>query len=93
MHRRPRMQLHLGSLIDDGSCDYCSCALDGDGGQNGFGLAVEEHAVGGIAGMTTYRLYVTTPGPTDFVSAVAGDEFNPHTCVRARASTRTNTAE
>ena len=67
----------LGSLIDDGSCDYCSCALDGDGGQNGFGLAVEEHAVGGIAGMTTYRLYVTTPGPTDFVSAVAGDEFNP----------------
>ncbi|MAO87529.1 MAG: hypothetical protein CL822_00940 [Crocinitomicaceae bacterium] len=67
----------LGSLIDDGSCDYCSCALDGDGGQNGFGLAVEEHAVGGIAGMTTYRLYVTTPGPTDFVSAVAGDELNP----------------
>ena len=67
----------LGSLIDDGSCDYCSCALDGDGGQNGFGLSVEEHAVGGIAGMTTYRLYVTTPGPTDFVSAVAGDELNP----------------
>ena len=67
----------VGSLIDDGSCDYCSCALDGDGGQNGFGLSVEEHAVGGIAGMTTYRLYVTTPGPTDFVSAVAGDELNP----------------
>ena len=67
----------LGSLIDDGSCDYCSCALDGDGGQNGFGLAVEEHAVDGIAGMTTYRLYVTTPSPTDFVSAVAGDELNP----------------
>jgi hypothetical protein len=67
----------LGSLIDDGSCDYCSCALDGDGGQNGFGLAVEEHAVNGIAGMTTYRLYVTTPGATDFVSAVAGDELNP----------------
>ncbi len=67
----------LGSLIDDGTCDYCSCALDGDGGQNGFGLAVEEHAVNGIAGTTTYRLYVTTPNSTDFVSAVAGDELNP----------------
>ena len=61
----------------DGSCEYCSCALDGDGGENGFGLAVEQHAVNGIDGLITYRLYVTTPGPTDFVSAVAGDNANP----------------
>ena len=62
---------------EDGSCDYCSCANNGAGGQNGFGLSVETHVEGGIAGNTTYRLYVTTPNETDFVSAITGDENNP----------------
>ena len=62
---------------DDGSCDYCSCASDAAGGQNGFNLSVETHAEGGVFGLTTYRVYVTTPNETDFVSAIAGDEINP----------------
>ena len=62
---------------DDGSCDYCSCASDAAGGQNGFNLSVETHEEGGVFGMTTYRVYVTTPNETDFVSAIAGDEANP----------------
>ena len=62
---------------EDGSCDYCSCANNGAGGQNGFGLSVETHVEGGIAGNTTYRVYVTTPNESDFVSAITGDENNP----------------
>ena len=62
---------------NDGSCDYCSCAADAAGGQNGFNLAVETYAEGGVFGLTTYRVYVTTPNETDFVSAIAGDELNP----------------
>ena len=62
---------------NDGSCDYCSCAADAAGGQNGFNLAVETYAEGGVFGTTTYRVYVTTPNETDFVSAIAGDEVNP----------------
>jgi hypothetical protein len=62
---------------DDGSCDYCSCASEAAGGQNGFNLSVETHEEGGIFGMTTYRVYVTTPNETDFLSAIAGDEDNP----------------
>ncbi len=62
---------------NDGSCDYCSCASDADGGQNGFNLSVETYAENGVQGTTTYRVYVTTPNATDFVSAIAGDEINP----------------
>ena len=62
---------------EDGSCDYCSCANNGAGGQNGFGLSVETHVEGGISGNTTYRVYVTTPNESDFVSAITGDENNP----------------
>ena len=62
---------------DDGSCDYCSCASEAAGGQNGFNLSVETYEEGGIFGMTTYRVYVTTPNETDFLSAIAGDEANP----------------
>ena len=62
---------------EDGSCDYCSCASDAAGGQGGFNLSVETHAEGGVFGLTTYRVYVTTPDSADFVSAIAGDEINP----------------
>jgi hypothetical protein len=62
---------------NDGSCDYCSCASEAAGGQNGFNLAVETHAEGGVFGLTTYRVYVTTNDSADFVSAIAGDEINP----------------
>jgi len=62
---------------DDGSCDFCSCANEAAGGMNGYNLMVEEYAVDGIPGLTTYRVYVTTPNADDFVSAIAGDEIIP----------------
>ena len=62
---------------NDGTCDYCSCS---DAGTDGYGLEVElvtEHTEGELAGMSTYRLYVTTPHNDDFLSAVFGDEEEP----------------
>ncbi len=66
----------MTATYEDGSCDYCSCGNTA-GGQNGFGLELELHAENGIPGLNTYRVYVTTPSPTDFVSAIAGDEVVP----------------
>ncbi|MBM72195.1 MAG: hypothetical protein CL847_05380 [Crocinitomicaceae bacterium] len=62
---------------NDGSCDYCSCA---DSGTDGYGLEVElieEHTSGDLAGMSTYRLHLTTPHDDDFLSAIYGDENDP----------------
>ncbi len=65
-----------GATYDDGSCDYCSC---GTGGQDGFGLELElvathDGSIDGLdADMSTYRVYVTTASPTDFVSSISGD--------------------
>lgn len=57
---------------DDGSCDYCSCA---EGIVGNYGLEIEvvaEHETGDLAGMTTYRFWVTTESPNDFVSSIYG---------------------
>lgn len=68
------------ATYDDGSCDWCSCGV---GGENGFALdleLVESHdgSIDGLsAGMNTYRLYVTTPTASDFVSSVSGDINHP----------------
>ena len=64
-----------GADQEDGSCNYC-CA---DLGSNfaGYGLEQEIVSFDGIAGMTTYRFYVTTPNATDVVSAVSGDAEVP----------------
>ncbi len=62
---------------DDGSCEFCSCS---DGGTEGYGLEVDlvmEHTAGLLAGHTTYRLYVTTPHPDDFLSAISGNDLSP----------------
>ncbi len=65
-----------GASYDDGNCDYCSC---GAGGEAGFGLELElvashDGSVNpALAGLNTYRVYVTTPGTDDFVSSVSGD--------------------
>lgn len=69
-----------GASYDDGSCDFCSC---GSGGEAGFGLELElvetqDGSVAGLsAGLSTYRVYVTTPTVNDFVSSVSGDENHP----------------
>ena len=63
------------ALTDDGSCEFCSCVTDYPG--EGYALEVEEFAVNGVPGTTTYRFYVHTDAPDDFVSAVYGDENQP----------------
>jgi hypothetical protein len=69
-----------GASYDDGNCDYCSC---GAGGEAGFGLELELVAshdgstIPTLAGLNTYRVYVTTPSTEDFVSSVSGSEQVP----------------
>ena len=61
---------------DDGSCDFCSCANDEI---IAYGLEIDTvavHSEGDLAGMTTYRLYVTTVASDDFVSAVYGNDVD-----------------
>ncbi len=58
---------------EDGACDFCSCANDEI---LSFGLEIDTvavHDTGALAGMVTYRLFVTTILETDFVSAVYGN--------------------
>jgi hypothetical protein len=60
----------------DGSCDFCSCA----DGSPVYGLDIEvvaEHTDGPLAGMTTYRYYITTEATNDFVSSISGNTDHP----------------
>ena len=68
---------NIDATEEDGSCDYCSCEQNSF---EGYGLLVESHMVheeGELAGLTTYRMYVTTPNPTDVFSAMWGDSDTP----------------
>jgi hypothetical protein len=59
---------------DDGACDFCSCA---EGVFGNYGLEIEvvaEHDSGDLAGQTTYRFYITTESPDDFVSSIYGSD-------------------
>ena len=62
---------------NDGTCEFCSCS---DAGTAGYGLEVDvvlEHTTGVLVGLTTYRLYITTPHTDDFLSAIFGDDQYP----------------
>jgi hypothetical protein len=61
---------------EDGSCEFCSCF---DENATVFGLEIEPvmiHESGELAGMTTYRFYVSTQQATDFVSTVYGNDVD-----------------
>ena len=61
---------------EDGSCDFCSCANDEI---LSYGLEIDTvavHETGELAGMVTYRMYVTTVSENDFVSAVYGNDVD-----------------
>ncbi|MGB1074850.1 MAG: hypothetical protein ACPGYK_01590, partial [Flavobacteriales bacterium] len=65
---------------DDGSCDFCSCAnVAGLPSLTGYTLAIEEYAVDGVPGTTTYRYYVEMANPDDFLSSVFGNSDDPMT--------------
>ena len=55
----------------DDSCEFCSCGeLTG---LSPYSLTVEEHAVNGIPGHTTYRLYVNMEHPNDYLNSIYGE--------------------
>jgi hypothetical protein len=60
---------------DDFFCDFCSCANISSSNAN-YGLSIEPQA-SSIPGMTTYKLYVTTPSATDKLNAILGNAENP----------------
>ena len=65
------------TATDASECEYCSCS--GEGG-TGYGVLIEAHAEhdeGDLEGMTTYRMYITTPNDNDIISAVYGDDETP----------------
>ena len=71
---------------DDGSCEYCSCyepevvpgpdTLYFESDSAGYGaklVRLVEHDAGDLAGMTTYRLYITAQSPDDKLSSIFGN--------------------
>ena len=75
---------------DDGSCEYCSCyepemvagpsILTFDSDSAGYGakvVRITEHTTGDLAGMSTYRLYITVQDEADKLSSVFGNAELP----------------
>jgi hypothetical protein len=64
----------------EGCSDPGACNYDGSVGiEAGYCLEMDVLAVhtdGALAGMTTYRAYVSMANPTDFLSSVSGDNVN-----------------
>ena len=61
---------------NDGSCEFCSCAEEWI---PVFGLEIDTvavHDAGDLEGLVTYRLFVTTETPMDFVSSVYGNDMD-----------------
>ena len=74
----------MAATDDDSSCDFCTCAdaggLSTSANLDGYDVEVEtvmSHTEGELAGMTTYRVYLTTESATDGVSAIVGDDEFP----------------
>ena len=65
------LTLSLGAASAQNSCFQYT------GDTDGFGLSVETFATDGVSGMTTYRVYLTTPNANDFLSAAIGDQDTP----------------
>ena len=75
---------------DDGSCEYCSCyepemvagpsILTFDSDSAGYGakvVRITDHTTGDLAGMSTYRLYITVQDEADKLSSVFGNAELP----------------
>lgn len=45
--------------------------------EDDYTLTIEEYAVDGVAGMTTYRFYIDMVNPDDFLSSIYGNEEDP----------------
>ena len=79
------MTQHLNTIVIFVSFGIAFCIPMGCLSQlmddSGFGLRVDEFVVHSdtstLAGMTTYRMYITTPNENDVISAVYGDDDTP----------------
>ena len=63
---------------ENGSCDYCSCVEEE---ASGYSLALETQVshteIEELAGMSTYRMYITTPNANDAISSIYGTDEEP----------------
>ena len=60
-----------------GTANAQNACFQSTGDVAGFSLSVETVATDVVGGLTTYRVYLTTPSTDDFVSAVIGDATDP----------------
>ncbi len=60
-----------------GAASAQNACYDFAGDTAGFHLSVETYATDVVGGMTTYRVFLSTPDTNDFVSACIGDATNP----------------
>jgi hypothetical protein len=75
----------VNGCMDSSACNFDPSANVDDGScaeeASGYGLALEalvSHPdTGVLAGMTTYRMYITTPNTNDVISAIYGEEEVP----------------
>ena len=68
--------------VEDGSCDYCCAHETFTSTEADYGVSidlVQTHTSGDLAGMSTYRVFVTTPNDDDILTAVTGDDEFPLT--------------
>ena len=66
--------------VEDGSCDYCCAHETFTSTEADYGVSidlVQTHTSGDLAGMSTYRVFVTTPNDDDILTAVTGDDEFP----------------
>ena len=73
---------NFAALFDDGSCDYCNCEILPaiTSTNSDYSIEIElvtTHSSGDLAGLSTYRVYVTTPNTDDIVTAVTGNDNFP----------------
>ena len=66
---------NASAYFDDGSCDYCNCELEPSvtSTNSEYSIDIElitTHDSGDLAGLSTYRIYITTPNNNDIVSVV-----------------------
>ena len=72
-------ELVLDEAVAIDNCSVCNTSLAFESSEDGYGIEVETvavHTEGDLAGLTTYRVYLTVPNAADQVTSFTGnDEF------------------
>ena len=73
-------ELILDEAVAYDNCSICDSNLAVESSESGYGIEVETvavHTEGDLAGLTTYRVYVTVPNSTDQVTSCTGNDEYP----------------